>query len=134
MKNISLWVCSWWPQIAHNARQGYRPSQMALSPRYVVGVTAARLLLPFYLYMCPDNYVHFRPSVGFCATLMCWVLPQVGVLLVQQRHGTEAVLPECLLLRLPTPQGPVRCEVSIHPSSEEPAQSLRAPILTTPQV
>ena len=52
---IFLLYSFWVPQIVLNATKGIRHP---LNRTYVVGMSAARLVIPLYLYGCPENFIH----------------------------------------------------------------------------
>ncbi|KAJ1564520.1 hypothetical protein HK405_014649, partial [Cladochytrium tenue] len=81
----------WIPQIVSNVR---RNSRRAFSPQYVLGTTAARLVLPLYFYACPDNIVAYRETQPLgAAALVAWCAVQVAFLLAQDWFGPRAFLP-----------------------------------------
>lgn len=51
---FSFWV---W-QIAHNVKED---TARPLLPKYVVGTSIARLLLPLYIFGCPKNFIRSGP-------------------------------------------------------------------------
>lgn len=69
----------WLPQIVYCVRTD---SRQPLRPLYVVGMSAARLALPLYLYGCPSNLLRVAPSPGVCIGLTLFVASQVSVGLV----------------------------------------------------
>ena len=60
----------WVPQIVMNARKGVR---LPLNHTYVIGMSLARLVIPLYIYGCPENFVHllfadYKPHYKVCAS------------------------------------------------------------------
>lgn len=53
----SFWV---W-QIAHNVQHD---TPRPLLPKYIIGTSAARLLLPLYVFGCPKNFIRSDPVRG----------------------------------------------------------------------
>ncbi|KAJ3414333.1 hypothetical protein HDV05_006701 [Chytridiales sp. JEL 0842] len=84
-----------------------RNARKAFLPRYVYGMTAARLVLPLYFYGCPDNIGDFgQTHITGLFILLGWVGLQVAVLTVQDVFGPRVFLPETVILsptiRLPS--------------------------------
>lgn len=53
---IIFFLYSFWvPQIVTNAMKGVR---QPLNRTYVIGMSLARLVVPLYIYGCPQNFVH----------------------------------------------------------------------------
>ena len=50
------------PQIVLNATKGVR---RPLNRTYVVGMSAARLVVPLYIYGCPENFIHLLVNDAF---------------------------------------------------------------------
>lgn len=86
---------SWWvPQIYHSARNNFRPP---FKPRYMRAMTAARLLLPLYVYGCKWNVLQSPVHPVFCCMLVVWCGAQVWLLEQQQRLGAQFFVPAWLL-------------------------------------
>ena len=81
----------WVPQIVLCVRTDAR---QPLRPAYVVGMSAARLALPLYLYGCPKNLLRVAPSPAVCAGLVAFVGLQAAVLLAQERWGPRCFVPK----------------------------------------
>ena len=79
----------WIPQIVANA---YNETRNALDHIYVYGMSASRLLLPFYFYGCPKN-ITVPPDHHFLVCLTTWVAFQVLVLVLQDRWGPRFFVP-----------------------------------------
>jgi hypothetical protein len=63
----------WVPQIVMNAYKGVR---QPLNRAYVVGMSLTRLVIPLYVYGCPQNFVHllfneYRPDYRVCLGGWC---------------------------------------------------------------
>ena len=93
---IIFFLYSFWvPQIVMNATKGLR---YPLNRTYVLGMSAARLVIPLYVYGCPYNFVHllfsdYRPDYRMCVALVSWVGLQVAVLLSQDFLGPQYMIP-----------------------------------------
>ncbi len=92
---IFLLYSFWVPQIVMNARKGVR---QPLNRTYVVGMSLARLMIPLYVYGCPQNFVHllfseYEPDYQMCAALVVWVGLQVALLLSQDYLGPQFFVP-----------------------------------------
>ncbi len=75
MPPVLMLVYTFWiPQIAHCA---WTDAQQPLRPLYIVGMSATRLLLPLYLYGCPNNVLKISPNPAFCVVLVAWLSLQV---------------------------------------------------------
>jgi hypothetical protein len=88
---LSLCYGSFWSwQIAHSVKtDAVRP----LSTRYILGASAARLLMPLYLLACPENWLGLQPQPGVAVTLVAWVALQAGALCAQNVYGARCVIP-----------------------------------------
>jgi hypothetical protein len=64
-----------WLQIVRSAVHDLR---RPLLPNYVIGSTAARLLVPLYIYGCPTNFLRQAPDPSFCVALTLYVALQVS--------------------------------------------------------
>ncbi|ORX62922.1 hypothetical protein DM01DRAFT_1297822 [Hesseltinella vesiculosa] len=80
----------WIPQIVRNVMRGCRKP---LSPRYVLGMTATRLITPLYVYACPDNILAQDP-VPSIWLLVVYLVMQVVVLFLQDLLGPRFFVPE----------------------------------------
>lgn len=91
---LSLSYGSFWLwQIVHAARlDAVRP----LTARYILGVSAARLVMPLYLLACPENWLGVPARPGVAAALVLWVAMQAGVLCGQNAAGARWFIPPCL--------------------------------------
>lgn len=87
---LSFWV----PQAVSNARED---TNRALEPQYVLGMGAARLFLPLYLWGCPENFFGFQNVIEYrpvlCALLALWVGAQCAFLLLQDRLHARFFVP-----------------------------------------
>ena len=103
----------WVPQIISNVK---RDAATPLARPYLFTMSATRLLIPLYLYGCPQNILGTFESSSksaptnsaFCITLVLWVGMQTGVLLLQEIYGPQffvpaAFLPEKYNYRRPIP-------------------------------
>jgi hypothetical protein len=104
---LSLLYGSFWLwQIGHSA---VTDAVRALSPRYVLGVSAARLVLPLYVLACPENWLSISPRPDVAAALVLWVGAQAAVLCAQHRYGARCCVPypcrptKYVYARAPTP-------------------------------
>eukprot|EP00887_Chlorella_sp_A99_P000955 scaffold5.g955.t1 len=80
--------------IVHSAAfDGRQP----LRPQYVLGMSAARLAVPLYVWGCPSNLLRVPPSPGFCLLLVAWVGAQAAVLVAQFARGPRCFVPAALL-------------------------------------
>ncbi|KAF9413262.1 hypothetical protein BGZ94_000784 [Podila epigama] len=89
VQNLMISACAlglfsfWIPQIARNVIRG---SKRGLSMWFVVGMSITRLMLPVYVYGCPDNVMGQEPTPWIWG-LVLWVVLQVIVLLLQDWIG-----------------------------------------------
>lgn len=88
---IFLLYSFWVPQIVVNAVKGTR---QPLNRTYVVGMSATRLIIPLYVYGCPQNFVHllfsdYKPDYRVSPqTSETWATCRVGVRHVRPRRST----------------------------------------------
>jgi len=88
---LILLIYSFWvPQIVHNMHHDHRKPLLI---RYIVGMSATRLLIPLYALACPNNFLHSEPNYKLAATLLAWVGLQVGVLVIQHYKGPRFCIP-----------------------------------------
>ena len=89
---IALACNSYWlPQIAWSAwHNGKKP----LMPAYVLGTSAIRLLVPLYVFGCPENFVRIKPQFWVCWLLIAWVGVQVALLAAQHALGPRCFIPD----------------------------------------
>jgi hypothetical protein len=86
----------WVPQIVHDAIKGHKSP---LTPRFIIGVTICRLVLPLYIWACPDNIFNGdmipAPTGGKAVAWLIVVLQviQVGLLLAQRLFGPRCFVP-----------------------------------------
>jgi hypothetical protein len=75
MKLVLFGLYTWWiPQIVLSAVLGGR---QPLKPVYIIGTSAARLVLPLYLYGCPANLLRIPPAPRMLVALVASVAAQV---------------------------------------------------------
>ncbi|KAN0065209.1 hypothetical protein ACQY0O_001706 [Thecaphora frezii] len=79
----------WIPQIYRNVQKGTR---RAIQTKCIVGTTACRLVLPLYLFACPDNVLFTTPT-RWIYVLVGYVVLQMAVLLLQDMLGPHFFLP-----------------------------------------
>lgn len=77
---LSLVYAYWLPQIILNVRRG--SARSSFRAEYVLGTTAARLVLPLYFWAFPDNILSVEPS-RWVLLLVAYSAAQAGVLLLQ---------------------------------------------------
>lgn len=93
---IALFVAYsfWVPQIIHAAHHGLRDPY---GVPFIIGMSVSRLVIPVYIYACPDNFVQqympFEPAYGTAGALVGWVALQVAVLLGQRKFGPNFFVP-----------------------------------------
>jgi hypothetical protein len=86
----------WVPQIIHDAMKGHRSP---LTRQFVLGVSGCRLVLPLYMWGCPESIfngeVIFRPPGGPGLAIFLVVVQgiQVGLVLTQQKYGPRWFVP-----------------------------------------
>ena len=61
----------------------FPPPSISFPPRYIVGMSTTRLLIPLYALACPYNFLHTEPNYSLAVTLIAWVGLQVAVLVAQ---------------------------------------------------
>lgn len=100
--SIAILFGFWFPQIVYDIWKGNR---RALCLRYIVGMSACRLLFPLYLWGCPSSIfsgeffkkVPGAPSKSICLTLIGLVGLQVVILVLQRIFGPRYFIPASLL-------------------------------------
>jgi len=87
----------WVPQIFLDASKGHKSP---LSIKFIAGVTICRLLLPMYVYGCPESIFNDeiipRPAgnSGFVVSILMFVqIVQVAVIISQRRFGPRWFVP-----------------------------------------
>jgi hypothetical protein len=87
----------WVPQIFLDASKGHKSP---LSVKFILGVSICRLVLPLYMYGCPqsifnDEFIPRPPGhSGFVVFLLVFVqIVQVGLMLTQRRYGPRWFVP-----------------------------------------
>ena len=86
----------WIPQIVHDAMTGHRSP---LSNQFILGVSACRIILPMYMWGCPDSIfngeVIFRPPGGPAVAVILLILQaiQAGLLVTQKMFGPRWFVP-----------------------------------------
>lgn len=86
----------WVPQIVQDAIKGHRSP---LTNQFIVGVSACRLILPLYMWDCPETIfngeVIFRPPGGPAVgwVILTLQLIQVGLLVTQRMFGPRWFVP-----------------------------------------
>ena len=89
---IALLCNSYWlPQIAWSA---WPNAKKPLMPAYVLGTSAIRVLVPLYVFGCPENFVRVKPQFWVCWLLVIWVAAQVAALAAQHVFGPECFIPD----------------------------------------
>ncbi|GAA6039285.1 hypothetical protein JCM8097_003244 [Rhodosporidiobolus ruineniae] len=100
---LGLVYSYWVPQIVLNVRRG--TARQSLSPEFVIGNTAARLLMPVYFYGYEGNCWQIETS-RWIYLLVAYSSAQAILLLLQQRLSSPSSLtsstPSLLTLFLPT--------------------------------
>ena len=95
---VALLCNSYWlPQIAWSA---WNNSRKPLLPAYVLGTSATRLLVPLYIFGCPQNFIRAKPQPWVCAVLVAWVGVQALALGLQHWLGPRAIVPKVGRCRL----------------------------------
>jgi hypothetical protein len=88
----ALAIYSFWvPQIFHAAQHNHR---RALQPSFVISNTLSRLVLPLYVFACPENILSPGGNMPMAYLLTCSTLAQAGVLLLQVYKGGAVFLPK----------------------------------------
>mmetsp|Transcript_71804 Transcript_71804/g.149994 ORF Transcript_71804/g.149994 Transcript_71804/m.149994 type:complete len:647 (+) Transcript_71804:352-2292(+) len=91
---LALLIYSFWlPQIVHNVQHDHR---RPLLIRYIVGISATRLLIPLYALACPHNFLHAEPNYPLATGLVAWVAFQVLILIAQHQRGPRFFVPRQL--------------------------------------
>jgi hypothetical protein len=80
----------WIPQIVHNVQHDHR---RPLLVRYIVGISATRLLIPLYALACPSNFLHAQPNTPLALALLAWQALQVLILVAQHYRGPRFFVP-----------------------------------------
>lgn len=84
---FSFWV----PQIFHAAQHNHR---RALQPSFIISNTVSRLVLPLYIFACPDNILSPGGNLHMAYLVTGSTLAQAGVLLLQVYKGGAVLLPK----------------------------------------
>ena len=79
------------PQIIHNVRLGSNPG---FNVFYIFGFIGARLLIPIYERLCPDNRFHLSPNITLVVILLSIYLFEVVLLYLQSRLGSRFFVPK----------------------------------------
>ena len=66
------------PAPSLRGRRGTTPKTTL--PKYVLGISVTRLLVPLYLFGCPENFVRVKPQFWVCWLLVAWVAAQVAAI------------------------------------------------------
>lgn len=69
----------WVPQIVVTA---YQDSRQPLRVFYLFGISISRMMLPLYLYGCPQNILRIPTSPLFCLSLSAFMILQVSIKLL----------------------------------------------------
>ncbi|KAF6263606.1 hypothetical protein COO60DRAFT_1282130 [Scenedesmus sp. NREL 46B-D3] len=83
----------WVPQLLHNI---HSTSKQPIQPSYILASSAARLLLPVYVFSCPDNILTLPTQPWLVRALLLWVGAQVALLLLQHYTHPHVLLPAAL--------------------------------------
>ena len=76
---------------------GVEQLQKPLLPKYVLGISVTRLLVPLYLFGCPENFVRVKPQFWVCWLLVAWVAAQVAAIAAQHILGPRCFVPKAWL-------------------------------------
>ena len=85
-----LFTCTWLFQIVHSVRKGTKPP-MQLD--YILVNTLIRLYLPLYLKAYSANAFELRPSYTKVFGVVCIVLVEMGLLMIQRCYGGKVIIP-----------------------------------------
>ena len=85
-----LFTCTWLFQIVHSVRKGTKPP-MQLD--YILVNTLIRLYLPLYLKAYNANAFELRPSYTKVFGVVCIVLVEMGLLMIQRCYGGKVIIP-----------------------------------------
>jgi hypothetical protein len=83
----------WIPQLLHSIQTS---SKQPIQPSYILASSAARLLMPVYVFSCPDNLLTLPPQPWLVRALLLWVGAQVALLLLQHFTHPHVLLPAAL--------------------------------------
>jgi hypothetical protein len=83
----------WLPQLLHNIQT---TSKQPIQPSYILASSAARLLMPVYVFSCPDNMLTLPTQPWLVRALLLWVGAQVVLLLLQHYTHPHVLLPAAL--------------------------------------
>ncbi|CAN0152505.1 unnamed protein product [Discosporangium mesarthrocarpum] len=79
-----------------------RETRHSLHHTYLLGMSASRLVIPLYVYGCPDSFItllkeDYKPNYRECLALVLWMAVQVSLLLAQDRFGPHFFIPKRFL-------------------------------------
>lgn len=83
----------WWPQIFRNVKMNYRK---ALNKKFVIGMSACRLLPFAYIFCYEDNLAFAEPNYLTFLGLAAWVWIQIVILAAQEIVGARLGLGDFL--------------------------------------
>ena len=85
-----LFTATWLFQVVHSVRTGTKPP-MQLD--YILVNTLIRLYLPVYLKAYNANAFELRPSYAKVFGVVCIVLVEMGLLMIQRCYGGKVIIP-----------------------------------------
>ncbi len=87
----------WVPQIVFDVYKGHKAP---LTPKYIIGVAICRLIVPLYVWGCPENIFNgqliprpYGNGSFVSVTIVLLQLIQVGLMLTQQKFGPRWFVP-----------------------------------------
>lgn len=83
----------WMPQLLHSIQS---TAKQPIQPSYILSSSAARLLMPMYIFSCPDNMLSLPTQPWLVRALLLWVGAQVALLLLQHFTHPHVLLPAVL--------------------------------------
>jgi len=84
----------WLPQILLQAVLG---SRRGLVPRFILGTSLVRFVIPGYFLLCPENFLQVPPSPWMALLLAAWMGVQMLVLRLQRKWGARFFVPKRFL-------------------------------------
>ncbi|KAI3891772.1 hypothetical protein MKX03_020910 [Papaver bracteatum] len=91
---LLLTYAFWIPQIVTNV---IRNSRKPLHPLYILGITATRLVVPLYVFGCPNNIMRIYHDQTWCIFVVLFMGLQATMLLLQHYLGSRWCIPHQML-------------------------------------
>ncbi|OMJ89343.1 hypothetical protein SteCoe_8547 [Stentor coeruleus] len=80
---IILAMHSYIPQIILSASKGYK---FSIKPTVIIVITISRMILLLYIFGLSDNFTSIMPNYEFCVIIICLLVLQLVIVLLQNKH------------------------------------------------